>query len=281
MNGLVAALSGVFSNFLVYWFESVKAPFIASALCLWLAAVALRTTWTENYGQAVNGPEKTGAVGNLDAELARPLTPNTQLPMPTIPEEESLVIVAPQSAVQRIFSGTLVYSVRWYKLDSGNPINTDTSLITLGITQTFYETAMYLFVFLWVPALQVVSFTEGDLPFGIIFSAFMCCMSFGSIIYGVSSESAGSIIHRHATLASTTCLVAAFALVTSAMSNALKVRFWAFCVFEATVGMYFPILGTLRGSIIPDETRASVSTCTLSMNWPNLLLSSQLYSESR
>lgn len=138
---------------------------------------------------------------------------------------------------------------------------TDASLMTLGITQTFYETAMYLFVFLWVPALELVAPMEEKLPFGIIFSAFMCCMSLGSAIYGIASTtgpSSESSVRRHATLAIVTCLVAAVALVTSATSYNLPVRFWAFCAFEATVGMYFPILGTLRGALIPDEARASV-----------------------
>jgi hypothetical protein len=133
--------------------------------------------------------------------------------------------------------------------------------MTLGITQTFYETAMYLFVFLWVPALQLVAPAGEQLPFGIIFSAFMCCMSFGSSIYAFASAESKteSSVRRHSTLAIVTCLVAALALVTSAMSYSLPVRFWAFCVFEATVGMYFPILGTLRGALIPDEARATVS----------------------
>lgn len=132
--------------------------------------------------------------------------------------------------------------------------------MTLGITQTFYETAMYLFVFLWVPALQIVAPAEEKLPFGIIFSAFMCCMSFGSSVYALVSQvqSNESSVRRHATLAIVTCLVAALALVTSASSTNLPIRFWAFCAFEATVGMYFPILGTLRGSLIPDEARATV-----------------------
>ena len=119
---------------------------------------------------------------------------------------------------------------------------------------------MYLFVFLWVPALEIVSRQEGSLPFGIIFSAFMCCMSFGSLIYGFSSESTkDGLVKRHASLGVATCAAAALALVTSAMSMSLSVRFWAFCAFEATVGMYFPIMGTLRGTLVPDEARASVS----------------------
>jgi len=136
--------------------------------------------------------------------------------------------------------------------------------MALGLTQTFYETAMYLFVFLWVPALQLVAPAGESLPFGIIFSAFMCCMSFGSSIYALTSDSGSeSAVNRHATLAIITCLVAALALVTSAMSTNLPIRFWAFCAFEATVGMYFPILGTLRGSLIPDEARATVSYISL------------------
>lgn len=121
---------------------------------------------------------------------------------------------------------------------------------------------MYLFVFLWVPALQFVSSQGSSLPFGIIFSAFMICMSFGSLLYSLGSDttnSGESSVRRHATLATVTCLVAALALVTSAMSTSLAFRFWAFCVFEMTVGAYFPTLGTLRGALIPDESRGSVS----------------------
>ena len=138
---------------------------------------------------------------------------------------------------------------------------------------------MYLFVFLWVPALEIVTAKGTVLPFGIIFSAFMVCMSFGSLIYGiVSSSSSGgstdsdsgsgpaeSTVKRHASLASVTCAAAALALVTSALSTSLAIRFWAFCAFEATVGMYFPIMGTLRGNLIPDEARASVGVAFPSM----------------
>lgn len=136
--------------------------------------------------------------------------------------------------------------------------------MALGVTQTFYETAMYLFVFLWVPALQLVAHADEQLPFGIIFSAFMCCMSFGSSIYAFAADAGSeSAVKRHATLAIVTCLIAAVALVTSATSTNLPIRFWAFCAFEATVGMYFPILGTLRGSLIPDEARATVRSSAI------------------
>lgn len=55
INGIVAALSGVFSNAIVNYYGTVKAPFVCSAVCLGLAALAIRTTWGENYGQDAEG----------------------------------------------------------------------------------------------------------------------------------------------------------------------------------------------------------------------------------
>ena len=34
--------------------------------------------------------------------------------------------------------------------------------------------------------------------------------------------------------------------------------FWAFNVFELCCGIYFPLIGTLRSKIVPEQTRASV-----------------------
>ena len=245
INGIVATVSGVVSNLLVSHFGTVKAPFLASAVLLVFAALAIRSTWNENYGEHSASDEP-----KQDLESSRPLMEDGST--------SAVKASTSQSAVKAIFAGESTKAARWLV---SLMITLDASLLTLGITQTFYETAMYLFVFLWVPALEIVSHQEGNLPFGIIFSAFMCCMSFGSLVYGVSSDSAkDGLVKRHASLAVLTCGAAALALVTSAMSMSLSVRFWAFCAFEATVGMYFPIMGTLRGTLIPDEARASVSS---------------------
>jgi hypothetical protein len=151
---------------------------------------------------------------------------------------------------------------------------------------------MYLFVFLWVPSLQEAGGTS--LPLGYIFSAFMISMMIGSIVYTTISSTAkvassdtnlptngsanghsnghsngtahrdaaplDNIVVLHAKLAALICGIAALLFAYSSTGSTLSVekRFWAFCAFEACVGAYYPVMGMLRGSLVPNEVRATV-----------------------
>lgn len=140
---------------------------------------------------------------------------------------------------------------------------------------------MYLFVFLWVPALQDAGGMY--LPLGYIFSAFMVSMMLGSIIYttiattykpasndgALPSNENGqeetrshseAVVKLHAKLATIILGIAALLFAYSAMVRGLSVekRFWAFCAFEACVGAYYPVMGMLRGTLVANEVRATV-----------------------
>jgi|ERR1700722_14593510 len=128
---------------------------------------------------------------------------------------------------------------------------------------------MYLFVFIWVPALQEASsFNDGhSLPLGYIFSSFMVSMMLGSLLYSTivslvlspsQPDHNSSSLVLHAKLSSVVCAVSAAALAASIRSKDDHVRFWSFCAFEACVGMYYPVQGMLRGSLIANEHRATV-----------------------
>lgn len=142
--------------------------------------------------------------------------------------------------------------------------------MVLGLTQTCFEGSMYLFVFLWVPALQEAALPASlPLPLGYIFSAFMVSMMLGSLLYTAlvaghqrrlmrSAKGIDSALALHAKLSSLVCAVSALALATCVASTDEHVRFWAFCAFEACVGMYYPVQGTLRGTLISNEHRATV-----------------------
>jgi len=125
---------------------------------------------------------------------------------------------------------------------------------------------MYLFVFVWVPTLQETARTA-TLPLGIIFSAFMLSMMIGSLLYTAivsnpppmrPGQQGDSSLTLHAKLSSLICATSALALAASVSSHNEYVRFGAFCVFEACVGMYYPVQGTLRGTLISDGHRATV-----------------------
>ncbi|KAG2156927.1 uncharacterized protein EDB93DRAFT_1221426 [Suillus bovinus] len=140
-------------------------------------------------------------------------------------------------------------------------VRDDPMLLAIGLTQTCFEGSMYLFVFLWVPSLQEASptFPTIALPLGYIFSSFMISMMLGSLLYStVTTQSGGLTVH--AKLSSLVCAFAALALATSIRSESERVRFWAFCAFEACVGMYYPVQGMLRGTLISNEHRATLSS---------------------
>jgi MFS transporter, MFS domain-containing protein family, molybdate-anion transporter len=127
---------------------------------------------------------------------------------------------------------------------------------------------MYIFVFLWVPFLQEASVPSTQLPLGYIFSSFMVSMMLGSILYtaiityslpGTPTSPVDPSLTLHAKLSSLVCAVSALAFAASLKSNDEHVRFWAFCAFEACVGMYYPVQGMLRGTLIQNEHRATVS----------------------
>lgn len=155
-----------------------------------------------------------------------------------------------------------------FELRAVNGIS-DPRLLTLGLTQTCVEGSMYLFVFLWVPTLQEHA-ASTSLPFGYIFSSFMVCMMLGSVLYTslVSSHRTRSECHGssnvitpltlHARLSSAVCAFGAFSLACSVASTNEQITFWAFCIFEICIGMYYPVQGTLRGMLISNEHRATV-----------------------
>jgi MFS transporter, MFS domain-containing protein family, molybdate-anion transporter len=149
---------------------------------------------------------------------------------------------------------------------------------------------MYLFVFIWVPTLQESSLSPSSLPLGYIFSAFMVSMMLGSLLYtyitahwyppstssglqkharstsvGSLSSQGDSSLVLHAQLSSLVCAAAAVTFAACVRVGKGKgeegehLKFWAFCLFEACVGMYYPVQGMLRGSLISNEHRATVS----------------------
>lgn len=119
-------------------------------------------------------------------------------------------------------------------------------------------------VFVWVPSLKQAAGPSADLPLGYIFSAFMVSMMIGSQLYNAicsypPPNSKDSSLSLHAKLSSLVCAISALAFAISVAGKEEHSRFWAFCAFEACVGMYYPVQGMLRSTFIANEHRATVS----------------------
>lgn len=127
---------------------------------------------------------------------------------------------------------------------------------------------MYLFVFVWVPAMQEAAPVTPPLPLGYIFSSFMMSMTLGSILYtaivSLSNHRLPDVptlqqtLNLHAKLSSAVCASSAAAFIIAISTTDEHTRFWAFCAFEVGVGTYYPVQGMLRGILISNEHRATV-----------------------
>lgn len=169
-------------------------------------------------------------------------------------------------------------------------------VLLLGIIQSCFEAAMYIFVFMWTPALEanlpegeavsVASFATvmpschvfhcvlDQLPHGLVFAGFMICVMIGSRLFSslVKLQSVESLCRTVFVVATFSLgapilfpvrVCVALAVLTHLTlvpppAQSPKAILFGFCVFEVACGVYFPSIGTLRGRFIPEEVRSTI-----------------------
>ncbi|KAM4065207.1 sugar-tranasporter [Hirsutella rhossiliensis] len=128
--------------------------------------------------------------------------------------------------------------------------------MALGLASCCFEGAMYLFVFFWTAALKCVrrqADTEGELPLGLIFASFMCAMMIGSTVAsGPLMTFSGQSATRDLIIA---MLVACGSLSCAVLLDSERMLFGVFCILEASIGAYFPVMGYLKGEHVDDKDR--------------------------
>jgi hypothetical protein len=75
----------------------------------------------------------------------------------------------------------------------------------------------------------------------------------GSSVYAIFSDSI-----KGEKLAVAVFAIAAVAMAFVVMFEGKTMKFIGMNMFECTVGMYFPIMGTLKGAIVPESMRAGI-----------------------
>ena len=125
-------------------------------------------------------------------------------------------------------------------------------ILLCGLICSLFEGSMYAFVFMWTPALQADGGSE-ELPFGLIFATFMVCCMAGSSVFGFYVK-----IMKVREIGVKTFVLAAAALFVPVLTSDTTLVFLSFLVFEFTVGLYFPTMGTLKSSIVPEKMRSTI-----------------------
>jgi hypothetical protein len=131
-------------------------------------------------------------------------------------------------------------------------ITKNPNILLLGLSQSFFEGAIYTFVFMWVPSL--IQSTSGSIPTGLIFSCFMLSMTIGGILF--------SILLQFSFSSETLCL---FVYIVSAIAMLVPVitfEFWpvfiSFLVLETMLGMFNSCGAQLRSKFYPDNLQSSI-----------------------
>jgi MFS transporter, MFS domain-containing protein family, molybdate-anion transporter len=154
---------------------------------------------------------------------------------------------------------------------------------------------MYIFVFYWSAAMESAHElsapvepspsataraatdsigTETHIPFGVIFATFMAAMMLGSLLFShLSSPLPSSLsdtktnafsryiktLHTSpSTLLTLAILLSSTSLLLSVLLKSESLTFWAFCIFEACIGVYYPSMGAQKGRIVDDGVRANI-----------------------
>lgn len=144
---------------------------------------------------------------------------------------------------------------KWYDSmrNAFNATVRNKDVLLCGIISSLFEGSMYIFVFMWTPLLKNFLTGSETLPFGLIFSTFMVsCMAgssiFSSVVEKQPVEKLGVIVF----------IVGSFAMGLVALGINQTTSFLGMNIFEICVGMYFPIMGTMKGSIVPEDKRAAI-----------------------
>ena len=165
-------------------------------------------------------------------------------------------------------------------LESFKIVATRPELLSLGTTNSLYEAALHVFVFIWTPALEkrkdADQTVSGFVPHGVVFSLFMTCKMLGSMTYSILSSVQRKRHHtnvsgcggdNNTSIAQTrkslryVFLAAAISFFwTVVFKESYFVALFAFCAFEFGLGVYWPAMAVLRGELVPNSLRASVTS---------------------
>ena len=162
-----------------------------------------------------------------------------------------------------------------------NAITSSTQVAALGVCQAVFEGAMYVFIFLWTPAIETPTdgnFVAAYVPHGLIFACFMAASMLGS---GLSThlmrQNDPSKYMMYVFLGAAVCLCAptltlvlgwtyptlgrpgtGFLVDLGGVSLAGQLNLLAFVCYELLVGIFWPSMMKLRAKHVPDEVRATV-----------------------
>ena len=133
----------------------------------------------------------------------------------------------------------------------------DNRIWLLGLVQSFFEGSMYVFVFMWTPALESTS--TQPIYHGWIFGTFMISAFIGSTLF----EYVAVVRQiKHELIMLSLLVVSGMSLIIPAFVSQHTVRLLSFMIFEVCVGCFWPACMSLREKYITND---NVRTTTMNL----------------
>lgn len=131
-------------------------------------------------------------------------------------------------------------------------------LFLVGAITSLFESVLFIFVFIWTPALDVYH----DVPLGIAFASFMVCFMLGNIVCDFLIAKVGYSMTRllifiSGAAACVFVVAAFFARHNSGTFYRIQILI-CLQLFELICGFYFPIMRVLREKVLPEAHRVSI-----------------------
>ena len=251
-------------------------PFDLTLIPLVLCAVLALILWEENYGDkdATNNNKNNNINNSAGEDEAQPFLEAT--PSIVTSEDDHLLQPVPPSSN--------FFKQRFLKCWGNNPLQQalhtvwhNPNILRCCIISSLFEGSMYVFIFMWTPALTALEFPEQagshvseELPLGYIFATFMVCCMIGTSAFSYSTEQSNT--KAGLALSPPTCLVyilglSACACVAMAVTTPLPflttaqrplVPYLGMLLLEACIGAYFPAMGTVKSTVVPEHQRSAI-----------------------
>lgn len=132
-----------------------------------------------------------------------------------------------------------------------NLLRRDPKFCVLGLVQSFYESAMYIVVFMWTPKLEIFF---KDLNHGQVFGCFMACTMIGSccVDYLTRWDKPESYLRYIFVLSA-----ASMMLPSTKIANGISIVA-SFFIFEFLCGVFWPSKGIVKSNYVPEDIRATM-----------------------
>lgn len=133
-------------------------------------------------------------------------------------------------------------------------INSKEILFT-GLVCFLFESAMFIFIFSWTNSIASRLEEQQQIPFSLVFATFMFGCMTGTSIFTVLTD---ELRLKNEAIGKALLFAATCAFLGMAFANSIISSMIAFFSFEVSVGVYFPMMGTMKSQIVPEEHRTTI-----------------------